>query len=107
MRETTFNKKRAPPLSKKSDDRTQSAGCFRTVCRAWPSSPTDANVCFTTRVRVCLGLADIGKAAQAIPSVGRQVPENNRKLERCDCVSVSFLHAYMLHAIGVDGGSLK
>ena len=86
---TTFNMKRAQPLSKKSDDRTQSVGCFRTACRAWSSSPTDANVCFTTRVRVCLGLAGIGKAAEA---VGRQVPENNRKLERCDCVSLSLFY---------------
>ena len=44
---TTSNEKRAQPLSKWSDDCTMSVGCFRTDCRAWSSSPTDANVCFT------------------------------------------------------------
>ena len=42
------------PCWKWSDDRTQSVGCFRTGCRGWQLSGSDANVCFTTATRALI-----------------------------------------------------
>ena len=59
------NKKRAQPLSKWSDDRTQSVGCFRTGCRGWQLYGNDTNVCSTTGAACAPGVADIDMAVQA------------------------------------------
>ena len=99
------SKKRAQPLSKWSDDRTQSVGCFRTGCRGWLSSGNDANVCFTTGARALLVWPTVTWLRKLLSrgtlGVGKQ-PQPRTLLS-----SPFFLQTCMLQVTGVNMRSLK
>ena len=94
----TKNKKRAQPLSERSDDGTMRVGSFRTDCRARSSSSTGANVCFTTRVRV----PQVWPALARLPKLfSRRTPIDGKQLHTPTArSSLLSLRACVLKLIG-------